>query len=128
LLFAFVLALLASAVAPAVARASCGDWLADHAAPASDDASRAAGHHSPMLPLAPCHGPECRRAPLPLTPPAPQQDRVPSERDAALAASDEAIDERPLNPWTLTSDAPAADGYTSPLERPPRAATIARAA
>ena len=66
--------------------------------------------------------------PLPLTPPAPQHDRVQSERDAALAASDEAICERPLNPWTLASDPPAADGHRSPLERPPRAATVARAA
>jgi hypothetical protein len=119
LLFAFVLALLASALAPVTARASCGDWLVDHTGRSANDASPAAERDA--LPLAPCHGPECRRS-QPTTPTAPpQHNRIQSERDAAIVASGVAIAERSLNPWTLSSDEPLVANHRSPLERPPRA-------
>ncbi|MFM7043304.1 MAG: hypothetical protein ACKO35_14100 [Planctomycetaceae bacterium] len=87
---------LACAVAfQTTAQASCGDWLAGHAADAGPEASvdhdrsDASVDHSSRQRRRPCHGASCGRTPsLPAAPTSLPTSLVEHDRDAVLSSVD----------------------------------------
>lgn len=117
-----LIALLALAVAPTTARASCGDWLAHPEKPAASQPSSSdvADADQDSDQPRPCTSPNCQRSPAGPIPAPGRPGSEPTLQEACWLKPKPTLPTLPEHEWLTAQRFSLLDGHALRVDRPPQ--------